>query len=89
MKTINSSISEVKIIYSTKVKASDRPHVKCSKDAFELFMESWNQDAIEHTEEFKCYQKTNMLDFRKAGMHQKWKIRMHDFYKVILFRFGS
>jgi type I restriction-modification system DNA methylase subunit len=36
-----------------------------------------------------CYQKTNMLDFRKAEMHQKWKIRMHDFYKVILFRFGS
>jgi hypothetical protein len=25
-----------------------------------------------------CYQKTNMFDFRKVGMHQKWKIRMHD-----------
>jgi hypothetical protein len=36
-----------------------------------------------------CYQKKNMLDFRQSAMHQKWKMRMHDFYKVILFRFRS
>ncbi|MBN1185166.1 MAG: JAB domain-containing protein [Bacteroidales bacterium] len=46
-------ISEVKLVYRTKVKASDRPQVKTSKDAFELFMEHWDLDSIEHVEEFK------------------------------------
>ena len=53
MKPTMQTISEVKLIYRTKVKASERPHIRNSKDAFELFMESWDQDAIEHTEEFK------------------------------------
>ena len=37
----------------TKVKASDRLQVKCSKDAFDIFMENWDLDSIEHIEEFK------------------------------------
>jgi DNA repair protein RadC len=53
MKSNLQTISEVKLIYKTKVKASDRPQVKCSKDAFEIFMESWDLDSIEHIEEFK------------------------------------
>ena len=53
MKTLYASIAEVKLIYRTKVKASDRPQVKCSKDAFDIFMESWDLDSIEHIEEFK------------------------------------
>jgi DNA repair protein RadC len=53
MKSNQQTISEVQIIYRTKVKASDRPQVKSSKDAFEIFMESWNPDSIEHVEEFK------------------------------------
>jgi DNA repair protein RadC len=47
------TITEVQLIYRTKIKASDRPQIKCSKDAFEIFMESWDLDSIEHTEEFK------------------------------------
>jgi DNA repair protein RadC len=53
MKTQQTTISEVKLVYRTKVKASDRPQVKTSKDAFELFMECWDLDSIEHVEEFK------------------------------------
>jgi DNA repair protein RadC len=53
MKTIQTNISEVKLVYRTKVKASERPQVKCSKDAFDIFMESWDLDSIEHIEEFK------------------------------------
>jgi len=53
MKSTMQTISEVKLIYRTKVKASERPHIRNSNDAFELFLESWDQDAIEHTEEFK------------------------------------
>jgi DNA repair protein RadC len=53
MKQPENNISEVKLIYRTKVKASDRPQVKTSKDAFEIFMECWDLDSIEHVEEFK------------------------------------
>jgi DNA repair protein RadC len=53
MKTQQTNISEVRLVYRTKVKASDRLQVKCSKDAFDIFMENWDLDSIEHTEEFK------------------------------------
>ena len=33
MKTQQTTISEVRLVYRTKVKASDRLQVKCSKDA--------------------------------------------------------
>ena len=53
MKTKQTNISEVRLVYRTKIKASDRLQVKCSKDAFDIFMENWNLDSIEHIEEFK------------------------------------
>ena len=53
MKQSDMTISEVRLIYRTKVKASDRPQVKTSKDAFELFLGTWDQDTIEHVEHFK------------------------------------
>ena len=46
MKTQQTTISEVRLVYRTKVKASDRPQVKCSKDAFDIFMEDWDLDII-------------------------------------------
>ena len=51
MKTQQTIISEVSLIYRSKVKASDRPQVKCSRVAYNLFMEHWNHDTIEHVEE--------------------------------------
>ena len=53
MKTQQITIAEVKLVYRTKVKASERLQIKCSKDAFDIFMESWDLDSIEHIEEFK------------------------------------
>jgi DNA repair protein RadC len=53
MKTQQTTISELSLIYRSRVKASDRPQVKCSGDANSLFMEQWNEDPIEHIEEFK------------------------------------
>ena len=53
MKTQQLNIAEVKLVYRTNVKASERLQIKCSKDAFEIFMESWDLDSIEHVEEFK------------------------------------
>jgi DNA repair protein RadC len=53
MKTQQTNIAEVSLVYRTKVKASERLQVKCSKDAFDIFMENWDLDTIEHIEEFK------------------------------------
>jgi DNA repair protein RadC len=53
MKIQQITISEVRLVYRTKVEASDRLQVKCSKDAFDIFMENWDLDSIEHIEEFK------------------------------------
>ena len=53
MKTQQITISEVRLVYRTKIKASERLQVKCSKDAFDIFMENWDLDSIEHIEEFK------------------------------------
>jgi DNA repair protein RadC len=53
MKTQQTTISEVRLVYRTRVKASDRQQIKCSKDAFDIFMENWDLDSIEHIEEFK------------------------------------
>jgi len=53
MKLQENNISEVKLIYRTNVKASERLQIKCSKDAFDIFMENWDLDSIEHIEEFK------------------------------------
>jgi DNA repair protein RadC len=53
MKIQQTNISEVRLVYKTKVKASERLQVKCSKDAFDIFMENWDLDTIEHIEKFK------------------------------------
>lgn len=52
MKSIQ-TIAEVKLINRTKIKASDRQQIKSSQDAYDIFMETWDLDSIEHIEEFK------------------------------------
>lgn len=47
------NVAEVQLIYRSKVPASQRRSIKCSRDAFDLFLQSWNPDTIEHSEEFK------------------------------------
>jgi DNA repair protein RadC len=47
------TVSEVRLVYRPKIKASERLQVKCSKDAFDIFIGSWELDSIEHFEEFK------------------------------------
>jgi DNA repair protein RadC len=53
MKQQQSTIAEVQLIYKSKVKASDRKKITCSRDAYKIFMENWNPDIIEFVEEFK------------------------------------
>lgn len=53
MKINDNNIAEVRLIYSSKVSASDRPQVRCSTGALELFRESWDKETIELYEECK------------------------------------
>ena len=53
MKTNENNIAEVKLKYSSRVSASDRPQVRCSSHALELFRESWDKETIELYEECK------------------------------------
>ena len=47
-------VSEIELVYRSKVKASQRPSVMSSSDAYRIFMDSWNTDRIEMAEEFKA-----------------------------------
>ena len=47
------NIAEVKLIYLSKVKAADRPRIKCSNDACKLFLSNRDKETIEYFEEFK------------------------------------
>lgn len=53
MKTNDNNIAEVRLIYSNRVSASDRPQVRSSVDALKLFRESWDKETIELYEECK------------------------------------
>lgn len=46
-------ISEVELIYQRKVKACDRPKIKQSQEACDLFRANWNDLKINLCEEFK------------------------------------
>jgi len=47
-------VSEIELVYRSKVKASQRPSVMSSGDAYRIFMDSLNTDRIEMAEEFKA-----------------------------------
>lgn len=46
-------VSEVELIYRSKIKASQRPKVSRSREAYELLLKHWDKDKIELMEQFK------------------------------------
>lgn len=48
-----SKVAEVELVYKTKVKASERPLIKSSKDGYETFLKVWDENKMELQEEFK------------------------------------
>ena len=46
-------IAEVELIYKSRVKASERPIVKTSKDAADLLQRTWDENKIDFVEQFK------------------------------------
>ena len=56
METLNQNwqtVSEIELIYKTKVKNSERPQIKSSKDAYKLALSVWDYNKIEFFEQFK------------------------------------
>ena len=51
-KSLN-QIAEVELIYKTKIKSSQRPSIKTSKDAADLLQQIWNENKIDFVEQFK------------------------------------
>ena len=46
-------VAEVELVYKTKVKASERPLIKDSKDIHDVLKQIWDENKIEMVEEFK------------------------------------
>lgn len=46
------NVAEVELVYKTKVKASVRPGIKCSKDSYDVLYGLWDKDKIELLEQF-------------------------------------
>lgn len=46
-------VAEVELVYKTKVKASERPHIRSSRDSFNILKEIWDENKINMLEQFK------------------------------------
>jgi DNA repair protein RadC len=47
------NVAEVELIYKSKVKASERPQICSSKDAYNVLIQLWDDNKIEFVEQFK------------------------------------
>jgi hypothetical protein len=48
-----SKVTEVELVYKTKVKTSERPLIKTFKDCYQTFLKVWDENRMEMQEEFK------------------------------------
>ena len=46
-------VAEIQLTYKTKVKPSQRPKITSSKEAYEILLDSWDEDKLEFVEQFK------------------------------------
>lgn len=49
----NWQVSEVELVYKSRIKQNDRPKVNSSKDAYQTLLQSWDERKIEFIEQFK------------------------------------
>ena len=53
LQLLRHQVAEIQLTYRSNVKPSQRPKVNSSKDAFEIFSQSWDPNKIELMEQFK------------------------------------
>jgi DNA repair protein RadC len=46
-------VAEVELVYKSKVKPSERPLIKSSKECYDLLLQTWDENKIEFVEQFK------------------------------------
>lgn len=46
------TVSEIELVYRSKVKASERPKIASSADAYRILLDAWDPDKIEFVEQF-------------------------------------
>ncbi len=46
-------VEEIELVYKTKVKTSERPHIRCSENAYHLLLANWDANTIDLFEEGK------------------------------------
>ncbi|WP_343614975.1 JAB domain-containing protein [Flavobacterium sp.] len=46
-------VSEIELIYKSRVKSADRPYITSSRDAYRILLDSWDSGKIEFFEQFK------------------------------------
>ena len=46
-------VTEVELVYKSKVKPSERPQLKTSKDSYQLLLKTWDPNKVEFVEQFK------------------------------------
>ena len=51
--TDTQAVSDVRLIYRTRLNPKDRAKIASSRDAYQLFLDSWNKNTIEYVEGFK------------------------------------
>ena len=67
-------VAEIQLIYKTKVKSSERPQIKSSKDAYKLVLSAWDYNKIEFFEQFKvlllnqAHQKLGNYEISSGGI---------------------
>ena len=48
-----SKVAEVELVYKSKVKPSQRPLIKSSKECYDILLQTWDENKIEFIEQFK------------------------------------
>ena len=46
-------VTEVELVYKAEIKPSERPVIKSSRDAYDVFLKVWDENKISFQEEFK------------------------------------
>ncbi|MGN6193763.1 MAG: JAB domain-containing protein [Ginsengibacter sp.] len=46
-------VAEVELVYNPKIKASERPHISCSRDSFHILRNIWDDNKINMQKQFK------------------------------------
>jgi DNA repair protein RadC len=47
------TVAEIELVYKSKVKPSERPRITSTKEAYQILVQTWDENKIEFVEQFK------------------------------------